>query len=452
MFAACSHVSTPVLYVSRADMSIDLKKLLLFFTLFVAPAGMFYMPVSALGSLRTFYFGCLAINLYGIVRLRPYQLQEIAFLILALALMVASAGYGLLAFHPMIETAAEHPVIRALVIGNAMFGFYFIGNFITEIAEEIDVSRILDITFYGFMTVFVLGGTLYLLVSQGVVPASLYTHFVSLQQSGYGYLRLSPGTYPNEFGVLCSFFACYAFVKYAFESRAWTIAAAMLFVMGIFLTSTRTAYITFVIGFATIFVLFPSARFKARMLLLSLVGGFFVVLGLRFIGFDLIEVITVGYQAALNTDAGSLAKREDIWLAAIEHFNYVPGLGVGFESPTASYLHNLPLQMLYGLGLWGLLLLILLFVAFFVSTFRDSDAPVAWQSPITMLRFRLLRLVLLEHVVLFGLTNHNQAHFLTWFLFALFICNLKTAPDIAVSDDLPEASSPQGIGQARLPS
>lgn len=410
-------------------MSIDLKKLLLYGTLFVAPAGMFYTPVAAVGSLRVFYFGCLLINLYAIVRMRWVQLQELAMLIFLLALIMASAGYGLLVFQPHIEGAAENPVVRVLVIGNLMFGFYFIGHFITELSQEVSVVRILDRSFYGFITVFFLGLALYLLVIRGVVPATVYAHFVSLEQTGYGYLRLSPGTYPNEFGVLCSFFAVYAFISYGYERRLWVVPIAFCFVLGIFLTSTRTAYITFFVGALTLFVLHPSFWFKARLFFMGLIGAGVVVGGLKLIGFNVIQVIVSGFQAALNTNEGSVATRQQTWTAAIENFNYVPGLGVGFESPDASFLHNLPLQLLYGLGIWGLAVMLVLFGIFFASLERRAGGRVADQSARDMAQFRMIRLVLAEHVVLFGLTNHNQAHFLTWLLFALFICNLRVSDE-----------------------
>lgn len=305
-----------------------------------------------------------------------------------------------------------------------MLGFYNISRLVIPSRRPDILNTLISDSFKGFCCVFFLGLALYLGYVSGRVPTDIYNRFTTLEQTAYGYSRFSPGTYPNEFGIICSFYAIYALLRSQQKDGSFFyLILSTIFMTGIFLTSTRAAYITLLLSYAYSALFAPSVGRRLILSVLPIALAPLVVMTLNVFSFDVLDVINRGYESAANQTGSSNVRLED-WNAAIDDLLDHLFFGVGFESPKAYSLHNLPLQIIYGLGLIGTSLLLVIFVAF---TYLSKNSPrnTLHFQPEDFCFLKMIRFVLLIHVLIFGLTNHNQAHFFTWMLFSLYCLKLK---------------------------
>jgi hypothetical protein len=403
------------------------------FIFFCGPTGMFFIPIPAVGSFRLFYVFCFLLIAVALFKLSRYILLRLSILFLIFITLYCSACYGMLGIASAVPRLASgggiglagNPLVRVAVIGVLMISFFLIAYNWAKQKIASKVNDYLSLSYWGFVTVFGLGSVLYFGVVFGAVPSSVYAHFVTVEQTSFGYLRLSPGTYPNEFGVLCSFYAIFALMRYGETSKKYNVLFAFLFAAGILLTSTRAAYVTFAVGYLTILFMYPAWRVRVKYLIVPALGIPVILYGLSLISFNVISVIQIGYQAAVSGQ-GSVSQRTEGWQTALLYFYNHFWFGSGFESSEARFLHNLPLQLIAGLGAIGLLIVIVLFFIFGFIQKNNSYFIIYSKNNYNKRYLALVRVLLLEHVFLFGLTNHNQAHFLTWLLFAFLCLKIRT--------------------------
>lgn len=431
-------------YVVVIKMS-SVKELLLRLTFFLGPTGIFFTPVPGIGSLRTFYFVTVIINAVCLWRVVKRDLAHYGVLALIFLILFFSSSFCLVSLSYDVPLYVN-PVVRVVVICNLMFGFFNISRLILKSRRPDILQVLLSDSFKGFCCVFFLGLALYIGYISGKVSSDLYNRFTTLEQTAYGYSRFSPGTYPNEFGVICSFYALYAVLLSQMKKRVVAyLLLSVVFMAGVFLTSTRAAYITLVIGYAYIAFSIPGLMRRLVLCLLPVLFAPVVMMVLGAFSFDVIDVISRGYDSAANQTGSSNVRMED-WEAALDDLLDNFYFGVGFESPKAYSLHNLPLQIAYGLGLLGTALLVFSFIIFaYINSKSTWAIRVFYSSDGNFLR--TVRMVLLFHVMIFGLTNHNQAHFFTWMLFALCCIRIRTCGSV------PRSSNVRGLvrkGQRRL--
>lgn len=399
-----------------------LKDWLLRTTFFLGPTGIFFTPIPGIGSLRAFYFSTALINIYSLLKPSRKTLKQHTILSLISILFLTSASYSL------INTTEDqpiyaNPVIRTLVICNLMFGFYNISNWIISSPQKDIVQTLLTDSFKGFCVVFFLGFALYLGYINGKIPYNTYSLFTTLDQSAYGYSRFSPGTYPNEFGIICSFYAMYAMLVAQQRNNIIYLALGIAFTSGIFLTSTRAAYITLLLSYAYLAI---TAKNLSRKLLLTLLPVALIPIAIQilaYLSFDVLQVITTGYESATNNTGSSGVRMVD-WNAAINDLTSNILLGVGLESPKAYSLHNLPLQIIYGLGAAGTFLLSIGGIVFYFINIKTTQNIQTLETT-TLKTIKSTTFILFIHFAIFGLTNHNQAHFFTWMLFSLSCIKFK---------------------------
>ncbi|QJP10954.1 O-antigen ligase family protein [Pseudomonas multiresinivorans] len=406
-------------------------------TFFLGPTGIFFAPLPGIGSLRAFYFSTALINILCLFRTSKRSLPHFTLLFFIFILLFGSASYSLIGITDDIPIHAN-PAIRVLVICNLAFGFYNISQWIIS-SESTDITeKLLRDSFKGFCAVFFLGLVIYIGYITNKIPYSTYSLFTTLDQSAYGYSRFSPGTYPNEFGIICSFYAIYALSITLNKNNPFYLILSVIFIAGVFLTSTRAAYITLLLSY--IYLTF-SSKSPSRKLLLAILPAILtpiVTQTLSYLSFDVMAVITTGYESAAKGTGSSNVRLED-WNTAIDDLLEHLFWGVGIESPKAYSLHNLPLQILYGLGIAGTLIL-----SIATAAFIHINLKITWNIRKCTKEIQKLttttRTILLIHVVVFGLTNHNQAHFFTWMLFALSCIKLRST-EVCVQRFSPNSTS-----------
>lgn len=410
---------------------------------------MFFTPFSFIGSLRTFYVVLFLFNIACLIRPPRYHISNLTALMAISTLCFVSASYALFANMLGNDPISANPILRAAVITNLFIGFYYLSLELATRRIKISIIDAMQLSYRGFTAVFILGTILYIGHMTGKVPISIYSKFVSLYQVGYGYLRLSPGTYPNEFGILCSFYSLYALSIYGLTRKPVHIVLFLAFFAGILLTSTRAAYLTFLLGFIWMLLFFPrkSARLRYLLIVASAIPGMLLLLSV--LSIDVLSILEKGINALSRRNTGSVGVRFADWQTAMENFQNNPTFGVGFESPMSSMLHNVPLQLAYGLGLVPMVIFVGLFVIFFINNFNDSNQKVLFKNRTECQFADQMRLILLVHVIIFALTNHNQTHFFTWFCFMLYCLKYRRLPSQSLSQPSQNLSTEQNHTQTQ---
>lgn len=232
--------------------------------------------------------------------------------------------------------------------------------------------------------------------------------FSVLGQFGYGLLRFSIGSYPNEYGIVASFVASVLFLmiideKHRIFSKIVTVFYLALTLMAVILTTTRSAYISCCMSFLAM------AWIKKRTLAWAFFMGVFALILLKIFNISLINFIIFGFDVD-QISQGSMGTRLVLWDQAWQEFLSHGFFGKGFA--TFTDLHNVYLQLLVELGVIGCLLLISALILAFCHRGQLSLQDVFLQ--------RVKRLAM-AHVLWFALTNHNLNHHLTWFAILLYL-------------------------------
>ncbi|KAA6343178.1 hypothetical protein EZS27_009117 [termite gut metagenome] len=239
-------------------------------------------------------------------------------------------------------------------------------------------------------------------------------------QYAYGFLRFSPGAYPNEFGVMSAYFCVlsiyFIITRCVFFNKKYLYFLFLLSFVGMFLATTRAAYISFIISIVYIFLSF---KLKMKMKFITFILLIIMVL-IVFIPNDILQfvltILNTGYNSAIDS-TGSISERYEAWDYGWNFFKLHPFLGVGFESPKISMIHNTYLQFLFGFGFVGIFFLLsIFFVICFCFRYQYKNIYKGYNQ-----HYRHLAIIGLINVSLFALSNHNQNQFLTWFTVFLFL-------------------------------
>lgn len=244
----------------------------------------------------------------------------------------------------------------------------------------------------------------------GWVSLDLLDRCSVLLQFGYGMLRFSPGSYPNEFGTLSSFVLCLLLLtaKENLGSK-WFRRSRPIWVFltlgALILSTTRAAYLCFLLCFLRHF-----NSFAKRPLFFSL--AITSSLLWLFSKASFLSILSLGFGEHMHE--GSLGERYSVWYEAFISFLQHPFLGEGFGA--FPQLHNVYLALLFELGVLGALALLLSAVFFWLSEVYPSQYKSEDRTWEFLRRVRSIGLI---HVFWFAASNHNLHHHLTWFVFFL---------------------------------
>lgn len=328
---------------------------------------------------------------------------------------------GILFLPFLIYCAVSALIVETFEISNEPFAFFrfllfasqffFILGAVSNLKSEEQMKTILKtyLRFYFFSLgigyIFFLGYYL------NAIPLSIIERFSVLTQFSFNLLRFSPGSYPNEYGIVSSFvlsvLGLIFLEKRKVEFGFSTLSLFFLFFatfLALILTTTRAAYLSLFIS--AIYALWQSnRRFKGIALILSPIFALFFLLS--FFKIDMLKFILAGFSQSLYE--GSLGSRTEIWVESAEKALENSLWGAGFASLTN--IHNVYLQTVFELGVVGIFLL--LGTLFFLVIETHSRY-------IGMTFFSKIRVVGLIHILSFAMSNHNLNHHLTWFV--CFLC------------------------------
>ncbi|MCP5505462.1 MAG: O-antigen ligase family protein [Chlamydiales bacterium] len=246
-----------------------------------------------------------------------------------------------------------------------------------------------------------------------------YTQFLSIEliqrfsietQTEWGLLRFSPGTYPNEYGNISSFALSTLLIFFARKRRFLTLMLIIFTFVAFLLTTTRAAYLSFLV--CLMYLSFQSREIRKLMTFFSLIG-LLILLLLKLYSIDFLQIFIGGIKA-INFYEGSVGMRVAAWVKGFLDLNEHLILGNGFGSDI--YAHNIYLELLFELGLIGVMVLVVTFI-YSLSSYSFS-LKFFWKERKSLMG--MITVVGLIHVFMFALTNHNLHHHLTFFSFLLF--------------------------------
>jgi O-antigen ligase len=274
----------------------------------------------------------------------------------------------------------------------------------------------------GFTVTLIIGLLIYIAVIVGALPIQVYERMNVITQFGYGFLRFSPGSYPNEFGVMSAYFCvlaiCLIIHNNVFFNKKYLYCVFCLSFIGMALATTRAAYLSFAISFIYLFVSF-SLNHKIKLVVVSIL---IVIVSIIFIPDTIFQyassILEKGYNSAVNS-VGSIESRYIAWEEAWALFKDNLFFGVGFENPEISMAHNTYIQFLFAFGIVGVtFLFVICFVLVYIFKLKKQHNVISNRYN---KQYRDLAIIGLIHVLSFAMTNHNQNHFLTWFTIFLFL-------------------------------
>ncbi len=412
----------------------NFQEKIIFLIFFLAPTGTFFLAFAKTGSFRLFYILCLIYIIYSFLYRRKTYSKNL--LIMGFVMFFATLFSVFWAFFfdfPSDLKLSLNPFLRFNIILILFLSFYFMFHDFISNNHPVKLYDLYKLSLFGFLTVFILGLMVYIPTLIGLISIEFWKKFVTIAQTAYGYLRFSPGTYPNEFGVLSSFFSIVSIMFFIIEKKYKYIIFLLIFLMGMALASTRISYVTFSVSILIVYVFYFRSKNLLLIFFTSLISIILLLIILdSYFNYNFHNVLMTGINSISSLEGytqGSSAIRLEYYEIATDKFLKSPYLGLGFESPHLAMMHNLILQLLYGYGLFlsvVMVVIITLFVRIVRSKTIKNQFSILLRIDSKLHKyFKVITWVLFIHVFLFGLTNHNQAHFLTWLFFGQLLLNLN---------------------------
>lgn len=249
-----------------------------------------------------------------------------------------------------------------------------------------------------------------------IIPIEWIHRFSVLAQFGFGFLRFSPGSYPNEYGIVSSFVLCLLTLIYLDRkgeqfhlSNKKLLFLFLATFLAFLLTTTRAAYLSYFV--CLIYLVWKSGKFFK--MLFSFISFFLLFFSLLLLfKLNMFSIFTTGFSQRM--DEGSLGERYFMWLESIERTEGHNFWGVGFGSLTN--IHNVYLQLAFELGLAGSLFFVATLILVFLESYGKYKKREYEKDPF----LKKVQMVGLINVLSFAASNHNLNHHLTWFVF--FLC------------------------------
>ena len=225
----------------------------------------------------------------------------------------------------------------------------------------------------------------------------------------WGLLRFSPGSYPNEYGILSSFSLLLLLILHMNRPRFIHFIFMGFTFIAFLLATTRAAYLSFL--FSLIYLWFSSPKIRKPLLqIFSLCLSLLFLLQLFYV--DFFSIFAKGIKAISLTE-GSTGMRFQDWAKGFYDLNRALFFGTGFGSQINA--HNVYLEILFELGLIGSLLLLMTLISSFAEKGRELKALILRRAEHPELMVGLI------HVLFFAASNHNMHHFVTWFVILLLV-------------------------------
>ena len=390
------------------------------------------IPLGSINAFRFFHVWCALIVAYSFFR--KTERATLQFIAIAMPLMLYLCICNLL-FEININNSifnSDHMLKLILLISLFISTVVMAAKLKKESIDE--KFNIVVLYLKIFIVTAIIGMMFFVGYYLKIIPVNFISQFqVQLQFGAGGLLRVSPGSYPNEYGTVASFamsiFTLLLFNKDQLknENTIFTnkknnflfIASWILTLVVLFLATTRSAYASFAI--ALIYIIFTNKKVNSLIKSILKITFLFIVICIFVQAFvyDINSHFIKIYNSTFeNGGNSSIQKRYEKWDDASEYIseNLFFGIGYGKNSTT----HNVYLQLPSEIGVVGIVILIITFILLGCSEMMKTEKIFL---PPTVKYELLLKVknIAIIHVLWFATNNHNLNHHLTWFCILLIL-------------------------------
>lgn len=349
------------------QMNISKKSFLLYAFVFIGVLGkIIYLPWFP-HSFRIYYFILPIIVLYfSFTKVSKNFLLPMILLIPLFTYLLASSLGGYNSYKIKME-AHENPLFRLGLLFFLCISTFFLSSFLSK--KDIDYRlNIVKIYLNGFFITLIFGFIFFIGYERGVLSASFIQKFQVQVQTSFSMIRMSPGSYPNEYGNVSSFalsvITLFLFHRKELEKEKIIFIKKydilffsffyLLTIIALFLTTTRSAYISYILSLTYIILIQKSLIDKIKTSLKFVFTALFIYTFTQKYIYDVKHIFLTGFYAFFNKES-SVSTRFDAWENSFMMFkeNYI--FGIGFAN--AYGIHNTYLQLFFELGFLGLLIL-----------------------------------------------------------------------------------------------
>ena len=390
---------------------------------FLGPLGTLLTPSFLPYQFRTFYM-LLFFFPFFLRRLYHKELKTFLFFLPFFFYLLISAYFA--EFKEDFST----PLQRAFLFILEFFFVFGSAFYLRSSIPSLQKNRLIKLYLYGFFLSLIVGYFFFIGFYLQFISLATIQKFSIGTQFGYGLLRFSPGSYPNEYGTVASF-VCSILALLIAEKKlkiqeihfktSFLIFFFLLTFIALLLTTTRSAYLTFIMSMIYLFCI--SSKF--RNLTFKIACFFILIISFIFYYFPPLINALMGSFKSLFYQSGSVQVRLSHWEEGLKSFDLKPWLGSGYG--TLFYMHNVYLQLLFELGVFGFITLIFFLLSFLLQHFHPLKSIFFkhHMSPTNLFSNRVISLGLI-HLFFFAGSNHNLNHHLTWMVFLLFTITLFT--------------------------
>lgn len=376
---------------------------------FTVPLGklIFFHVPGLIGFKFSFLFWSLFIALFFTknlfdLKFRPREILLFLFLLIPPSLSLFARGdvEGLLVYSAdgQSDSLLARWVSYVLLV---LFMFYTV-NFIKRKGVELVARLFID----GLLVASWIGLSIYVAVYIGAIgvdqllPISADTHLID------NVYRFNPGSNVNEFGVLAAY-GLFLLPLKQFDSKNGLLIARSLLLFALFFSLTRAAWVAFAFALLLSSLLVPAYRMKVVGMFLGFICVFVLVYS---VSSDFAELVTS--RIALDGGASGLERIEKFEAAYQEVIRSSWYILFGLGWATNLYMHSVPLQLMYEVGLLGTLCFLLFFVFVLLSfliKFKRLDPKIS------VAVFGCMVVMLVASIF-----HHTLYHMQTWLVVGLF--------------------------------
>lgn len=330
------------------------------------------------------------------------------------------------------SSTEQNPLIRLLLL----YCLFLATVALASCADAMDIKHKFDIILLylrGFFITAIVGFIFFIGFYRGSISLGFISQFQVLVQFGAGgLLRMSPGSYPNEYGTVASFSLSILTLLFfnkqqlrkegvMFVSRINVIYYTIFWIVSIialFLSTTRSAYISYVVSFFYI----NFSQGKVKNILKSALCFSIIFVCVQLYVYDVSSIFVSAYNS-IYTSNGSAAARWQAWMEGWKYFRQNLMFGMGFGKYSIS--HNTYLQLLFECGISGVAIFFLTFVLM-RDMYSSKKNTIDDSATILHEIFLKIRRIAVWHVLWFAMSNHNLNHHLTWFcVLLIFLSNYR---------------------------
>ncbi len=373
----------------------NIQRFVIYCFVFFGPLGTLLTPSFMPYAFRFYHFFLILFPLF-FIKLEIGEWKTVLAFLPFLAYCLISAYFT----HNGSYHVDSYPLFRCfLFISQCLFMF---GAAFSWQGEQ---EKLIYLYLAGFFISLAIGYIFYIGYYTKAISFATINRFSVEAQIGWGLLRFSPGSYPNEYGNGASFALSVLLILYAQKKRFLILILTGLTFIALLLTTTRAAYLSFAVTLIYLCVFSEEIRkltFKLSLLALP------ILFILKTYSIDFFKIFVEGVKA-ISMVSGSTGARFSEWIKGFESLDKGVIFGDGFGAQILA--HNIYLELLFELGFIGVILLATtLFYYFSENSHRIRS----------VLSTNQIVVVGLIHVLLFAMSNHNMHHHLTWMVFLLF--------------------------------